>query len=248
MPSTRHKIKRKELKQPDEFVNFVDSAEQFFLDNWRKLLIALGIVAVFGVAVILTYNYERGLDRATAAQFMSALDALNAGNYKGAEQGLSELAKTEPNRRLGRLSRLYLASAYIGDNQLQKARETLVAFLADEHDPTFANLALTNLAVVYERMGDYKQAAVAYRQAAAEPGPEQLRAELGAARMLAKSGHKSAAIAAYRDFLENHPLSEQRSEVMQSLAMLGASAKPAPVPAPVAVAPAKSKPAAPPAH
>ena len=92
----------------------------------------------------------------------------------------------------------------------------------------FRSLALTNLAVVYERMADWKKAAGAYQQAAADPGPEQVRAELGVARMLAKSGDKQGAIAAYRGFLNAHPFAQQRQDVMESLALLGAPADIAP--------------------
>ena len=99
-----------------------------------------------------------------------------------------------------------------------------VAFLAEERDPLFRSLALTNLAVVYERMAEWTKAASAYQQAAADPGPEQVRAELGVARMLAKSGDKQGAIAAYRSFLNAHPFAQQRQDVVESLALLGAPA------------------------
>jgi predicted TPR repeat methyltransferase len=79
-------------------------------------------------------------------------------------------------------------------------------------------------------MGDWKKAAGAYQQAAADPGPEQARAELGVARMLAKSGDKQGAIAAYRGFLNAHPFAQQRQDVIESLAMLGAPADVSPIP------------------
>ena len=128
------------------------------------------------------------------------------------------------------LARFYVASAYIADGDLPDARDSLVAFLAEERDPLFRSLALTNLAVVYERMADWKKAAGAYQQAAADPGPEQARAELGVARMLAKSGDKQGAIAAYRGFLNAHPFAQQRQDVMESLALLGAPADVLPIP------------------
>jgi len=83
---------------------------------------------------------------------------------------------------------------------------------------------------VYERMADWKKAVGAYQQAAADPGPEQARAELGVARMLAKSGDKQGAIAAYRSFLSAHPFAQQRQDVMESLALLGAPADVSPMP------------------
>ena len=234
MPPTTHrkKLSQKELRAPDDFTAFVESAQQFFLNNLRQVLISTGVVALIGAIVIGLYYYERHRDAVASGQFYDAITALNAGKNKDAEAQFKKLADEEPGRRLGRLSRFYMASAYMADGDLPSARDTLVGFLSEERDPTFRSMALTDLAVVYERMADWKKAAEAYRQAAADPGPEQTRAELGVARMLAKSGDKQGAIAAYRGFLTAHPFAQQRQDVLESLALLGAPAEAAPPPAP----------------
>ena len=226
MPPTTHrrKITQKELKAPDELTTLVESAREFLVSNLNQVLISAGVVAIVGAIVIGVYYYERHRDNLTAASFYSAITALNGGKNKDAEAQFKQLADNEPGRRLGRLSRFYLASAYIADGDLPDARDSLVSFLAEERDPLFRSLALTNLAVVYERMAEWTKAASAYQQAAADPGPEQVRAELGVARMLAKSGDKQGAIAAYRSFLNAHPFAQQRQDVVESLALLGAPA------------------------
>jgi tetratricopeptide (TPR) repeat protein len=89
-------------------------------------------------------------------------------------------------------------------------------------------------------MGDFAKATNEYRQASAVPGPEQVQAELGVARMMMQQGNNKGAIEAYRQFLAQHPYSEQQQEVLESLAMLGA---PAVAPAPTkASAPAPGSP------
>ena len=227
MPPTTHrrKITQKELKAPDELTTLVESAREFLVNNLNQVLISTAVVVVAGAIVIGVYYYERHRDSIASARFYNAITALNAGKNKDAEAQFKQLADDEPGRRLGRLARFYLATAYSADGDLPDARDSLVAFLAQERDPLFRSLALTNLAVVYERMSEWKKAAVAYRQAAADPGPEQVRAELGVARMLAKSGDKQGAIAAYRSFLNAHPYAQQRQEVAESLALLGAPAE-----------------------
>ncbi len=228
MPPTTHrrKITQKELKAPDEFTTLIDSARDFLVNNLTQVMISAGIVVAVAAIVVGVYYYERHQDNLASAEFYSAITALNAGHNKEAEAQFKKLADEEPGRRLGRLARFYMASAYLGDNDLPKARDALVAFLAEEHDPNFTSLALTDLAVVYERMADWRKAAGAYQQAASVSGPEQVRAELGVARMLAKSGDKPQAIAAYRNFLRAHPFAAQRQDVIESLALLGASAEP----------------------
>lgn len=253
MPSSTHrKLTRKELKQPDEFESLLDDIGAFFVNNLQQILIASGIILAVGAIVASIYFYERHRDETAGDNFYSALQQLRDTNYKAAATGFEALADAEPNRRIGRLARFYLASAYIGENDLPKARDALVQFVTEEHDPLYTNLALTNLGVVYERMGDYRKAAGSYGQAASVPGPEQQRAELGIARVLAKAGDKSAAIAAYRGFLAAHPFAQQRGDALESLAMLGVQPEAnapgvgmpiAPVPAsavPISPAPAKA--------
>ncbi len=227
MPPTtrRRKITQKELRAPDELTTLVDNARDFLVNNLTQVLISTALVVAVGAIVIGVYYYERHRDSIASARFYGAITALNAGQNKQAETQFKQLADEEPGRRLGRLARFYLASAYLADGDLPDARDALVAFLAEERDPLFRSLALTNLAVVYERMADWKKAAGAYQQAAADPGPEQARAELGVARMLAKAGDKDGAVAAYRGFLATNPFAEQRQEVVESLALLGVPAE-----------------------
>jgi len=230
MPPTTHrrKLTQKELRAPDEFTTLIDNARDFFFNNLTQVIVSAGVVVAVGAIVIGVYYYERHRDALASTRFYDAITALNAGKNKDAETQFKQLADEEPGRRLGRLSRFYLANSYLADGDLPNARDSLVAFLAEERDPMFRSLALTNLAVVYEKMADWKKAAGAYQQAAADPGPEQVRAELGVARMLAKSGDKQGAISAYRAFLNAHPFAQQRQDVLESLALLGAPADIAP--------------------
>jgi predicted negative regulator of RcsB-dependent stress response len=223
MPSSTHrKLTRKELKQPDEFETLLDDIGAFFVNNLQQILIASGIILAVGAIVASIYFYEHHRDETAGNNFYAALQQLKSNNYKAAAASFEALAEAEPNRRVGHLAHFYLASAYIGENDLPKARDALVQFVAEEHDPLYTNLALTNLGVIYERMGDFRKAAGAYGQAASVSGPEQQRAELSVARVLAKAGDKSGAIAAYRGFLAGHPFAQQRSDALESLAMLGA--------------------------
>jgi tetratricopeptide (TPR) repeat protein len=220
---THHKkISRKELKQPDEFFTFIGEARDFLLDNLRQVIISAAIVLAAALLAIGVYIYERHLDNLAGDQFYAAMSALNQKNYKQAEAGFEKLAQSEPGREVGKLSRFYLGSAYFESGDLNKARDTLVAYLAESRDPVFTNLALTDLAVVYERLGEFKKAEGAYSQAASVPGPEQTRAQLGVARMILKQGDLATAIKAYQTFLQEHPFSQDRQTVVETLAQLGA--------------------------
>src|SRR5215469_16930334 len=125
MPSsTQHrKLTRKKLKQPDEFQTLLDDIGAFFVDNLQKILIATGIVLAVGAIVASVYFYERHRDEVAGDNFYAALQQLRDSNYKAAAASFGALAQAEPNRRIGRLARFYLASAYIGENELAKARD-----------------------------------------------------------------------------------------------------------------------------
>jgi tetratricopeptide (TPR) repeat protein len=221
--ATRHKISRKELKQPDEFQTVFETAALFFeLHLTEVLLGAAALLVVVAIALSFLY-YEAQRGRAASARFDQALSELQGGKYESAEKELSSLAADEPHRAVGRLANLYLANAYLAQKEPAKAREALLRYLAGDDASVFRGAALDDLAVTYEELGDYKQAEATYRQASAIEGPEQARAELGMARMLQKQGKRDEAVAVYRDFLAQHPYAPERTLVMETLAQLGVS-------------------------
>ncbi len=221
--ATRHKISRKELKQPDEFQTVFETAALFFeLHLTEVLLGAAALLVVVAIALSFLY-YEAQRGRAASARFDQALSELQGGKYESAEKDLSSLAADEPHRAVGRLANLYLANAYLAQKEPAKAREALLRYLAGDDASVFRDAALDDLAVTYEELGDYKQAEATYRQASAIEGPEQARADLGMARMLQKQGKRDEAVAVYRDFLAQHPYAPERTLVLETLAQLGVS-------------------------
>jgi predicted negative regulator of RcsB-dependent stress response len=225
MPSSQRRLTRKQLKGPDEFLNFFERLRDFIANNLTQVMMATGVVVVAAILLIAVLWYQQTREQAAGEKFYAALAALNSKDYKAAEQGFSTLAREEPDRRVGKLARFYLANAYAGQNQFTKARDALAAFIAEFRDPNFASLALTGLGAMYERLGDLPKAASSYRQAAQVDGPAQLRAQLSLARALATMGDRNGAVQAYRDFLAAHPYSQERQQVLESLALLGASAQ-----------------------
>ncbi|HEY6420935.1 MAG TPA: tetratricopeptide repeat protein, partial [Candidatus Binataceae bacterium] len=133
MPPTHRKLSRKELKQPDEFITLFGQAREFFVNNVRQVLISAGIVAGVAAIAIAVYAYERHRDTVASDQFYHALSALNAKQYKDAEDSFAKLVDAEPGRRIGRLARFYLAETYLAENGLPHARDALIDFLAEEH-------------------------------------------------------------------------------------------------------------------
>lgn len=247
MPVTHRKLRRKELRQPDEFITFFENLRSFLLDNLVQVIIgacAAIALAAIGVGV---YFYAQYRDRLVADQFYEAITALDHKEYKTAETDFSKLAEDHPHASLGRLARFYLAGCYMAEKDPAKARDALNQYLAGDDRPTFKSLALLQLGVAYEDLGQFQQAHQTYSEAAILPGPQKMRAELAVARMLVREGHKDAAIAAYRQFLKENPFAEERTDVFIALAELGVPPEAKTANVPVVSIPAKPTPGASPA-
>jgi tetratricopeptide (TPR) repeat protein len=225
--SSHRKVSRKALKQPDEFVSTLDWFGDLVAANLTRVIIgAVAIVAGIAIVFVVSF-YSQHHQRIASEQFYRAINALNDKDYKTAELGFSALVENESGHALGHLARFYLAAAYLAQNQASKARDALQDYLAGGSGNLFQQMALMQLGVADEDLGDYHNARAAYVKAAQLNGPEKARAEVGAARTLALLGDHQGAIAAYQQFLRENPFAEQRAEVSEALAQMGAPPEPA---------------------
>jgi tetratricopeptide (TPR) repeat protein len=245
MASTHRKLRRKDLKQPDELATLVESARDYLNTHLGEILSIAAVIAAAIVVVFAIRFYQQHRAATAANDFYQAFTALDAKDYTRAEARFQKLANDAPGLQVGRLAHFYLGTCYLQQNRLEPARDAFQAYLAGEHDAMFGSLAMVNLGVIYERMGKLADAEAAYRKAAAAPGPEQTRAQLSVARILDREGRRAAAIDEYRRFLNEHPFAAERQQAMEALAQLGASqvAPPASMSTPAVRAP--SKPGAP---
>src|SRR5580658_6327041 len=125
MPTPHYKLDRKELKQPDEFITFLDQLGDFIVNNLVRVIIgAVALIALVVVFYVVSF-YQDHQRRLASDRFYDALTALNHQDYKTAEQGFSGLAADNPRQSLGQLSRMYLASTYMAENNDKAARAAL---------------------------------------------------------------------------------------------------------------------------
>jgi predicted negative regulator of RcsB-dependent stress response len=225
MPTSRYKLDRKDLKQPDEFISFLDQAGDFIANNLGRVII--GAVAV--IAVVVTFYgisfYQDHQRQLASSRFYDAITALNHQDYKTAAQDFTSLASDNPHQSLGQLARLYLASTYMAENYDKDARTALQAYLGDSDQPLYRGMALMQLGAADENLGDFKAAHDAYAEAADLSGPGKARAQIGVARTLIKQGDTKAGIEAYRQFLIENPFSGERNYVTEMLATMGVAVK-----------------------
>jgi tetratricopeptide (TPR) repeat protein len=238
MAVTSHRrVTRKALRRPDEFVTTLDRIGEFVEQNLTRVIIgAAGLAAAIAIALIGSF-YSEHRQRIVSERFYQAINALSDNDYHTAERRFSRLARKDSSVPLGRLAQFYLATGYLAQNQPAKARDALQNYLAGGGSELFRQMALTQLGVSNEDLGYYRDAHAAYVQAAQLNGPEKERARIGAARTLALAGNRQGAIAAYQQFLRENPFTQQRAEVIEALAQMGAPPGP---PIPVATKPGGS--------
>lgn len=225
MPTThRPKIRRKDLRQPDEFMTAAFTVEDFVEHHLNKVITGAIAVLVLAAALFLIYQHVSSVKKAAAEQLYEGFSALDAKDYKGAEQKFDALIAQHPSSRAAGLARFYLAIAYFNSGDMVHARQALESYTEGHGPDSLRDLALMDLGVVYEQMGDYAKAAQTYGRAAALNGPESNDAHIAVARVLQLEGKRDAAISAYQDFLKSNPYAPQRDTVVQALANLGVSA------------------------
>lgn len=225
MPTPRYKLDRKELRQPDEFITFLDRAGDFIANNLVRVIVgAVGLIAVIVIFYAVSF-YQSHQRQLASNRFYDAMTALNHQDYKTAEQDFNSLATENPHQSLGQLARLYLASAYMADSKDKDARIALQSYLTDSDQPLYRGIALMQLGAADENLGDFKAAHDAYAQAADVNGPGKARAQIGVARTLIKQGDAKAGIDAYRQFLTDNPFAGERNYVIETLATLGVAVK-----------------------
>ena len=153
------KISRKELKQPDEFQSFVGNAQEFIVNNLQQVIVSASIVVAAGALAVGIYYYELHRDNVAGDPFYNAVSELNNKNYPKAETDFAKLVQDEPGREVGKLSRFYLASAYLNEGQLPKARDTLIAYIPDAKDDLFASMAYKDLRSHLRKNGRLQESA-----------------------------------------------------------------------------------------
>src|ERR1700691_2637041 len=128
MATSHYRLAPKELRQPDEFVTLADRTWEYIGNHLgRVIVVAVALIAIAAVAFGVGFYYQHR-DRLESASFYDALSSLDQKNYRDAQAGFSALGQTGSGD-LAQLAQLYLATAYLDDNQPAQARDTLAAYL-----------------------------------------------------------------------------------------------------------------------
>jgi tetratricopeptide (TPR) repeat protein len=194
----RLKIRRKDLRQPDEFETLTAQALSWAEDN-RGIVVAVVSALVALALVMIVLGRVRATRNETAAGlFRTAHEAFATSKYPEAADGFAALARDYPSTPFGRLATMYRGHALARQGDATGAATAYADFLASSSmDGYLRQEALVALGRSREGTGDSAAALEAYEEAGELDGPFRTDALLGAARLHEAAGRASEARAIY---------------------------------------------------
>ena|SRR5581483_3532390 len=229
----RIKLRRKDLRQPDEFHTLTNQAVAWF-DAHRELALGIGVVLlVVAIAALAIGRWRESEATAAADAFRSARTSFEAGKFPDAAGAFAQVATDHPHAAFGKLAILYRGHALLRSGDAAAAKAAYEEYLDTAPSAVYLRQeALDGLARARESAGDAAGALDAYTQAGALEGPFQVDALLGAARLQDAAGRSDAAREIYERLLKQATDPELRALLVSKLPPgTTADAPPAAVPA-----------------
>jgi predicted negative regulator of RcsB-dependent stress response len=220
--ATEPKIRRKDLRQPDEFVTLSRQALEWTEKN-RTAVIGGAVAAVLLLVAIVVYSALAASRTEAAAKAYQAAHVLFAdGKFAEAATAFESVASQYGGTSYGPLAQLELGHALLRAGRAAEAIPAYQKFL-DGSAPAewLRQSALTGLARATEKNGDLTAARSHYAAAATAPGPYADAALLGEAHTADAAGDAARARDLYVQFLEKYPTSDLRPVAALRLARLG---------------------------
>ncbi|HLD29202.1 MAG TPA: tetratricopeptide repeat protein [bacterium] len=222
----KHKITRKQLKQPDEFISVTQRSFIFIRDHSRKIATGGVILLVVFLALFLFQKWQKNKDDEAYGKFSLALEAYQTGeqtaDYKNALEKLDEVITKFPGTSWGKLALLYKGNIHLRLGAFDEAGGAYNAFLQKAgKEKTYRLLALEGFGYAYEGKKDYQKALGAYQKIIEEGESFQLaNAYLSVGRCYEKLGKNKEASENYKSFLKVSQKSQMTNAVLRKISSL----------------------------
>ena len=211
----KRKIRRKELKKPDEFITFSSRIITWCQDNVR---IVVGVLASVVVLILITgavflfkarrETEARGLyEEALSLYQVESSGNAGAANYSMATAKLEEVRQRYRSTTVATNALMDLGNIYFQEGDYQKAIICYTDFLqrTDVSHPLY-DQALESLGETYEAKGSWQEALEVYQRLASEGASVyQAQAQLYLGRVYEAMGDKQKAMTHYDNYLNENP-------------------------------------------
>ena len=164
-------IRRKELKEPDEFLTLSKRFLDYASGHERQLTaVILAVVGIGTLALGVRWYRAWQLGKAEAA-FGAARLELAAQRLPTAVELFARVSAEWPNTPYGKLALVYAGNCYAELGKDDQARDAYTKALARADDPLTRQLAQYNLGILEAKSGDVATSAKNLGAAAATEGP-----------------------------------------------------------------------------
>ncbi len=226
------KIKKKKIKEPDEFITFTQKAF-LFITQYRKQILVGGVILLLIILSILSYRgWERRKEKEAYLKFTTAVEVyqvaispyreIESSKFKHLLELFDEVLTKFPNTSSGRLSHLYQGHLYLHLGQFDEAIKAYQTFLEKwKGDRLYKIFAWDGLGYAFEGKREFERALEAY-QKVLELGQRApfAFAYLNAGRCYEKLGRKKEALESYRSFLNSSEKSNLTNLVLRKISLL----------------------------
>ncbi len=199
----RLKIRRKDLRKPDEFETLTGQAVGWANEHLPIVYGVLGVALLVMIAGLGLGRWRASQAEAAGIAFRGAQARFAAGKFPEAAEEFAYVLEHYPHTAYGRIAGLYRAHALAKQGDQAGAVTAYGEYLA--HAPAIDYLrqeALLGLGRAKEATGDAAGALDAYTQASALLGPYHTDALLNAARLEEAAGQADKARQTYASLLK----------------------------------------------
>lgn len=202
----RVKIRRKDLRGPDEFETLTGETLAWAQGHRTPLIVAGVAVLAIALAALLMSRARIARNEEAALQFRQAQAQLAGGSAATAATQFAAIEQNAASTPFGRLAGLYQGHALLKQGDGAGAATAYTEYLSTAAAPDYLRQqALVGLGRAKEIAGDTAGAHDAYVQAEKLDGPARAEASLGVARMLETQGQADQARAIYARLVKEAP-------------------------------------------
>lgn len=204
------RIRRKDLKKPDEFVHLGQRFFSWVQQHYATVLksLAAAIILSFSLGIWTAYR-EANLRRANEV-LGQGLAAFRSRDWEGAAKSLSRVGTEWPKTKPGQLGLLVAATLDLRNNRFSDAEQKLaLAEQASALSPYLQQQLFLSRALTLEGSGKYAEAAAYAERAANTPGPYTSTSLYEAARLFLRAGNSAKASELVARLREAHSTSPE---------------------------------------
>ena len=213
MATTSRRLTRKELRQPDWFQTFTESALEYYYKQRVAVYLGLAVVILLLLGIWGWGVFKERQESMAAQEFGQAMTQYHAGKHL---EAVTSLKKVQTYRwsHYSNLAYLYEANSYLALNDFSKATNAAQRFIVGtDQNSLMRQIGLLTLADIQERQSQCKEAINNYSEAGRIKGAFTERAFLGQARCAVQLGDVKTGLAAYRQLLKEQSESPLASYV-----------------------------------